>query len=121
MLTTTELAQMRADLLQMLPDTCVIYSATQAVDAQGAISKTWAASGTAACRLDAPRNVSQDGMQISGAALQAFRRYTLTLPYDTTIVEGQRVVHGGETYTATNVDTDKSWPVSRRVFLERVP
>ncbi len=124
-LTNTELAAMRVDVAELLPDTCVIYFGTTVPDGQGGGTVAWTADGTAACRLDSVASGRSNGMggRLSqlATALVPQSGWTLTVLWDTHIRELAQVVHGGNTYTVTSVDDDKSWPVVLRAHLERVP
>jgi head-tail adaptor len=110
-----ELADMRAAVLDLLPDTCNILSVTETPDGAGGMTQTWGtASAGVACRLD-----YQTGMEtIAGGALRAYSRYILTVPYDASVTELNKIEHGTKTYNVSSVDDDKSWPIVRRVVLE---
>jgi len=117
MLTSAELTQMRADVAEMLPDTCNLLTVTRTSDGQGGITDTWGTATTGvACRLDPLRGRES----VQGAALQAQYSYILTLPYDTTITNAYRVEIGTAVYDVKAVDQGKSWAVSMRAFVERV-
>lgn len=119
MLSSSELAAIRADIANMLPDTCNILTAVETSDGQGGFTTTWgtAAGGTAvACRFDPARG----GEQNSGAALQPYQGYIVTLPYTVTITTTQRIQHNGLTYAVISADKDKSWIASKRVYVEAV-
>jgi hypothetical protein len=116
-LTSTELSIMRAAISDMLPDTCSIISGANSSDGQGGVS--WAASGTvtAACRLDLVMGNEQN----AAGAVQPFTRWVMTLPYDTAIVNTNKITHGGYTYNVVGgINTDSSWIACKRVLLERV-
>lgn len=116
MLSAAELTQMRADLVTLLPDTCNILSVSLAPDGQGGMTETWGtAYASVSCRLDPIRGSEN----VTAANLQDFHAYQLTVPYDTTLTEQNRVVHGGVTYNIVTVGADKSWPISRRARVER--
>ena len=116
MLSNAELTQMRADIADLMPDTCNILTVTRLPDGQGGVTDTWGtATASVACRLDAYRGKEA----MSGDALQAFNTYVLTVPHDTTITTASRVEHESVTYNVTSVDEYKSWPITRRAILER--
>jgi head-tail adaptor len=116
MLTASELAQIRADVALLLPDTCALLTATTSSGGMGGWSETWGtALASVACRLDPVRGSEQQ----AGGAVQPFYSYVLTLPYNTAINANYRVLHGGQTYNVKSVDADKSWQASVRVYLER--
>lgn len=116
MLSNTELTQMRADVADLMPDTCNILSLTTVPDGQGGQTETWGtATAGVACRIDAYRGKEM----VSSDSLKPFNTYVVTVPYDTTITPANRVEKGSDTYNVTAVDTEKSWPVVRRVYVER--
>ena len=116
MLSTSHLNYMRDVLEQLMPDTCNILSVTRTSDGQGGMIDTWGtASASVICRLD-----PLPGKEIPvGGAVQPFKAYTLTLPYDTVIVEANRIELGTETFAVKSVDKQKSWAATRRALLER--
>jgi len=116
-LTTAELTQMRADIGDLLPDTCNILSVTQASDSQGGYTETWGtATASVSCRLD-----KRSGREaVSAGAVRTFGTWVLTLPHNTTITAAYRVEHGSVTYSVVHVDSDKSWIASVRAELEQI-
>ena len=121
MLTNAELTQMRADAASLLPDTCNILSLTTAPDGQGGQTETWGtATAGASCRLDPISNKTYGFEKAVGASLKDFHGFVLTLEYDASITTANRIEKGGETYNAVSVDTEKSWPITRRVLVERI-
>lgn len=112
-----ELMQMRADVQQLLPDTCNLLTATTTSDGQGGATSAW---GTAT------RNVSCRVDQISGSehatdgSQRAFVSTQLALPYDTEITEAYRVEYNGNTYHVLDANPDQSWQVEKIVLLERL-
>lgn len=116
---TAMLAAMRSAISsELLPDTCHVLSVTKTPDGQGGQTTTWGtASANVACRVD----VQQGRELISGGGLQPFSSVMLSLPYDTTITEANRVLHGGVTYAVVAPpNTDQSWIAVKRVMLEKV-
>jgi head-tail adaptor len=116
MLTSAEITYMRAQLEDLMPDTCNILSVTHTSDGQGGVTDTWGtATAGVACRLDYMQGVET----VFGGAMQPYTGWKLTLPYDTSLTTAQRVEHGGNTYNVIEVDTDKSWPIVLRARLAR--
>lgn len=121
-LTAKELASIRADINDLLPDTGYIIGITRTADGQGGHPESTAivAGGTVSCRLDARIiNTLRSGESVAGAAIQPFHQFILTLPYDATITTENQFLKGGELYNVISVDDDKSWKASTRVILER--
>lgn len=119
MLNTSDLAYMRDSLEQLLPDTCVILSPTNASDGQGGWATTW---GTVAanvkCRIDPGNKEMYE--RVTGAALQPFSWWQLTLSWDQAIDVTYRVVVNGNTYNVVNHDDNKSWAGTLRVAVMKV-
>lgn len=113
-----EIARIRADIqATALPDECDIQTVSRVSDGQGGYAETWNdTEARVACRIDPIRG----GEQVSGAAVQDFHGYIVTLPSDTTITVGQRIVIDTAAYNVRSVDTGKSWDGSVRVTVERV-
>jgi len=113
---STMLSAMRSAIGELLPDTCSIITVTRTPDGMGGQTETFG-TASASCRLDVI-----SGMEtVIGGALQPYVRTMLSLPYDTTITEANRVVHGGVTYAVTAPpNSDQSWIAVKRVTLERI-
>jgi hypothetical protein len=116
MLNASDLAYMRESIAQLLPDTCSILTVTNTPDGFGGQTQTFGTT-TSACRLDVISGMEQ----VIGGALQPYVRTMLSLPYDATITEANRVIHGGVTYAVTTPpNSDQSWIAVKRVTLERI-
>jgi len=117
-LTTAELGIMRSTIELLLPDTCNIISITNTADGEGGVTESLGTVGTSIpCRLD----VKMGSEQITGGAIQPYIKTMLSLPYNQTITEAQRVEHGGLTYSVVAPpNTDQSWIAVKRVELERI-
>lgn len=117
LLSDAELAQIRADVALMLPDTCNILSPAGTADGYGGYTEAYGTvSAGVACRLDP----IQGNEQVAGAAPQDFYRYMLTLPYGTAITIANKVVISTVEYKVVSVDAGKSWDTSRRCVVERL-
>lgn len=115
MLTSSDLEWMRDTLEQIMPDTCVILAPALASDGQGGQTITWGTAATKRCRIDPGRKEMYE--RVTGAALQPYSWWQLTLPHDTVIEETYRVIVNGETYNVVNSDDDKSWQATLRVAV----
>lgn len=99
MLTADELAQLRADVAEAMPGTAVIKRPTNATDSSGMVTQTFAAVGTAMCRIDpASANDILRGTIHSGGREAMKTYHILTVPWSTDIEAGDRLVIGGITY-----------------------
>jgi len=118
-LTTSDLEWMQDSIEELLPDTCVILTQINTSDGQGGYITTWGtASVNEKCRIDPGRKEMYE--RISGARLEPFSWWQLTLRYDATITAQSRVIVNGATYNVVNFDDNKSWQSSLRVALMKV-
>jgi len=112
-----ELADMRIDLLIVMPDVCNILADVQTSDGMGGYSHTW---GTAyysiPCRLD------DKGGKVStaGAALYPFGEYMMTLPYNVIITAQNRIEHNAIQYNILHLDKARSWETHTEAYLSVV-
>jgi len=120
LLTSDQLARMRADLLKLLPGTAIIQAATAAPDGGGGFSESWTPviSGTVPCRVDRLNMTSQ--IETAGKAEGIIISYAVTLPYDAPAVPGNRLIIGGQTYDIRRIADEVSWPISRLCIVARV-
>lgn len=120
MLPDRQLRRMRADVLRMLPGTCVIQQVTNSADGAGGFtpSTTPVTGGTVACRIDPVARVQQIDTAADREALRV--EYRLTVPYDAPLESGMQVVVGGYTYEVRQLVVDHSWNVSKRAIIARI-
>ena len=112
-----QLAYMRDQLLDTLPDTGTVLSVTRTSDGQGGYTQTWAGSTTYDCRLD---YVSATKLQAGGGYIP-FETVVLTLPYNAVITTANRFATEDHQYSVKAVKgTDRSWNISVRAELEEV-
>lgn len=116
-LTARELAQMREDIEDLMPDTCDILSVAYTADGEGGMAETW---GTAladvACRVDY-RSGSE---KMTGGAIQSYSKAVLSLPYTTALTTKHRIKLDEYVWSVLSVNEGQSWDVVRRAELERV-
>lgn len=117
-LTTSELTSLRSAFSATLPDTCEIQSVTETQSARGAITKSWAARGTAiACRIS-PYVGTQFPQFIAEAASER-RLWVLSVAYNQEMAATDRVIHGGATYQVKQVNYgSESESLLTRALLE---
>jgi len=115
MLGSADLSWMRDTLEQLMPDTCVILTATNASDGQGGWTTTWGTVSSVRCRIDPGRKEMYE--RVTGAKLAPYSWWQLTLPWDATVTTESRVVVNGDTYNVVNHDDNKSWQATVRVAL----
>lgn len=115
MLNDAELAALRADMLDLMPDSCVIQRPTATVGSAGFAAKTYSAVGTTACRLD-PLKKQLDKEVIAMQETTAYYRQ-LTVPYDTDLRAEDKVVIGTRSYEVRQLDDDHSLRAVRRAVV----
>lgn len=115
MLSSNDLSYMRDSIEELLPDTCYILTAAGTADGAGGITEAWGTAGTANCRLD---TITGNYRDLAGA-VQSFSKLVLSMPYDTTITEANRVYYNSTTYQVTSVN-DGSWLATKRAEVQKV-
>lgn len=113
---TAMLAAMRLAIAELLPDTAQVITITNTPDGYGGQTETRGTSSAIAFRLD----VTSGREQVSGGAVTPFQSLKGSLPYDTTITEGNQILHNGIYYAVTAVNNNQSWNAVKRVDLERI-
>lgn len=117
-ITTAELAAMRAVADDFLPDLCTIATPTASVDATGSPIETFANTYTSvACRLD-PTGAGDEA--VMNLALEGQSSWWLNIPYDQPIDEAYQVVHDSRTYQIKSVWDTQSYRTIRRALMVRV-
>lgn len=116
-LTARELAQMRADIEDLFPDTCDILSVAYTADSEGGFAEAW---GTATagvhCRIDYRSGTER----MTGGAIQPYNKAVISLPYNTTISATNRIKSGAYTWSILSLNDGQSWQAVKRAELERV-
>ncbi len=116
-ISAAQLATMRAQVSELLPDTCVLWSPTSGSVVGGRPTPGSANAGTVSCRVDP---IAQRDATESDIAMRedTKRMYQLTVPHDTTIAENYKVVHGSVTYEILQFVNTHSWNVSVRAIIQ---
>jgi hypothetical protein len=120
-LTASELADIRSDIIDLLPDTCTIQKLGTSNDAIGAPARSFSTrAANVICRLDPVESVTLTGKEVVSPMKNYIiteGMYVLTLRHDQTIEETDRVIHNAKTYEVVHVD-EKSWKGSVRCILK---
>ena len=116
-LTARELAQMQADIYDLLPDTCDILSVAYTSDSEGGFAEAWGtATANVHCRID-----YRSGREtMVGGAIQPYSKAVISLPYNTTISLTNRVKVGDYVWSIVSINDGQSWQAVKRAELERV-
>lgn len=115
MLPADELAQIRTDLEQTLPDAGTVLALTRTSDGQGGWSESWAGTTSVSCRLD----FISGAESVNNAAIVPYTRAIVTLPQNVTITTENRFSHSSGTYTVQSVNVG-SWLGVKRATVEKV-
>lgn len=118
-LSAAELAQMRADVALMLPDTCSIYRNDGTVSSTGADTDSFTLIATVNCRLDPVQSRAMQARELIGREVLVSDR-VLTVAYNADIQANFRVTINSENYEIVALLDDHSWRVSRRAYLAKV-
>lgn len=119
MLTSADVASMRATAEDALPGTCVIHAGTLASDGGGGYTETFSALGTVVCRL-APAVSRGGGEAERGDRISAEADWVLTIPAGTTVETDDRVTTGGGTYNVVAIRDRDDWEITRRLEVTKI-
>lgn len=115
-LSDSELAALREEIVGLLPDTCRIERPTY-VSVKGKVSETWGtAVASANCRVDPVHNSLTP---IAASQEQGAARWQLTLEWDADILDGDRIVFNSKIYQVETLHEDHSLRAVRRAILVR--
>jgi len=117
MLSSAEVASMRATQALAWPDTCTISRATVASDGMGGETSTWSTVATVACRLGASGTRPNEGE--TSEQLRSMADFVFTLPTGTNVLSGDRIVMGARTFEVIK-PADHSWLTALRVQVVEV-
>ena len=116
MLTSADIAKMRATADDALPQACVLYYNALASDNGGGWTETFTAAGTTPCRLAPLRG---DEREI-GSRIASEADWMITLPANTVIETDDRIEVAGGTYNVAAVHDRAAWEITRRVETTKV-
>lgn len=119
-LSAAELADLRATAAEFFDLSATLYTRSLSVNSYGAQQETFSVGATVACRLDfqQPKPTQKD--QVEGGALVAQEVFHLSLPWNTSLNEADRVVIGGVTYAVVSSLNSRSWSAVKRLLVKRV-
>jgi head-tail adaptor len=117
MLTAAELAALRADMANLLPDTCIIQRNSGTVDVYGHVSEAWSNAGTSICRFD-PFGHAGAGELAEREAMRNY--YRLTVTYDADLRPGDRVSFSSDLYEVVELHDDHSLRAVRRAIVSKI-
>lgn len=121
-ISTSQLARMRAQVLELLPDTAILQSVSYSGDdmgSQGTAIYTAVSGGTVGCRVD-PLGTRGGQLELYQARETLTKLYQLTVPFDAPLLADYRVVINAQNYSVIQLDVDHSWNVSKRAIIAEV-
>lgn len=111
------LSCMQDAILHTLTGTAILYALSQVRDAFGGFADTYAAVGTAACRVRATGKIREypfaDGVR-------SVPEFQVTLPYGTAVYGRYRVASGGYTYEVTGTNAGETMQAAQRALCVRI-
>ncbi len=117
-LSASELAQIRADISALLPDTCEIQYPVRTLS-NGKWTDTWTSRGSAiACRISPAMLVVRGNAEITAETLKEGQAWVITLPHNQTITVKDRIIAGGKTYQVRSISSGESEIGCVRVYAE---
>jgi head-tail adaptor len=121
MVSITELARMRADVTASLTDTATIQTRSLTNDGAGNAVEAYSGSTTVACRL----RFDSGGKpafpkQRSGEQAQPQQLWIVTLPYNASVNETDRLTINGEIYEVVTANEQRSLELCKRVLCKRI-
>jgi hypothetical protein len=115
-----QLATMRAQVIELLPDVGIIKEPVRVNDGAGGASLTYrpVTGGTQPVRFDPfpLRNAEKVQAEAKGLTIE----YICTFPYNAPVQPEYHVVHNSVEYQVVGLAAEHSWNVSRRAYVARV-
>ena len=117
-LTAAELAQMRADLSELFPDTCSIMALSQTSDGAGGFTESWGAStSNVPCRVD----YKAGGESVTAEAITPYQQAVISMGYAVVVTPANRIQVGSNVFSVQAGNAGQSWKASTVVSVELVP
>ena len=117
LLQENDLAYLRAASRTAMPDSVTIQRKALVSDKQGGFTEGWA---DVYQNIRGRVSVSGGSESVTAGRQDVQINATLTLAYDQSIEQSDKVVHGGETYEVVSVDSGKTWALARRCQMRRL-
>ncbi len=118
-LSALELAQMRADQADYMPDTCNILRGTATVNSIGEPALVWGTiAAEVACRLR-PSGL-QPNVVAAGEQIQTEQLWNFYIERSGTLLPGDRVVLTAGTFEVVQSWDEESWPTAIKANIKRL-
>ena len=117
LLQSMDLTYMRSEAKTAMPDTVNIQRRTNTSDKQGGYTEAWA---DAYQNIPARLTIKSGSETLSDGRVNSQTEATLTVPYDQTIEQSNRVVHSSGTYEVQFVNAGKTWAVVTQCQIRRL-
>ena len=117
LLQTSDLEYMRSQVKVAMPDVVTIQRKAITSDKQGGYAESY---DDAYQNISARLAVKSVAESVAAGVQDVRLDATLTVAYDQSIEQSDRVVHSSGAYEIQSVDTGKSWAVSKRCQMRRL-
>ena len=117
MLSSDELAAIRAEQVANMPDTCTVQNVTRVPDGMGGFTEAWDDGTSYACRLSS-RGLPREYLEI--AAISGAHYWMVTLPHDAVVTREDRLVIGGKTVSIVGFASGGEWETAKRAVCVEV-
>lgn len=117
MLSSDELAAIRAEQVANMPDTCTVQNVTRTLTSSGGSTRDWVDGASYPCRLS-NRGLPQEYLQL--AAVQGVQYWMVTLPHDAVVTREARLVIGGKTVSIVGFASGGEWETAKRAVCVEV-
>ena len=117
LLQSNDLAYLRTESRTAMPDSVTIQRKTLVSDQQGGFTEGWA---DVYQNIQGRVSVSSGSESVSEGRQDVKVDATLTLAYDQSIEQSDRVLHGGQTYEIVSVDAGKTWALAQRCQMRQL-
>ncbi len=117
LLQTGDMAYMRSQANQALPDVVSILRRTLESDKQGGFTEGWSI-----VYENIPARISfmSSAEKFAVAREDVDTRFTVTVAYDQSLEQSDRISHGEDTYEVVSVTSSRSWDTSKRCQARQV-
>ena len=117
LLQTGDMTYMRSEASKALPDAVSILRRTLESDKQGGFSESW---DIAYENIPARIAFMSSSEKFAVAREDVDVRFTVTVAYDQSLEQTDRISHGEDTYEVVSVTSSRSWDTSKRCQARQV-